>query len=184
MGISRMPNGPLNIFPIVAKIAGMKTTTFNNLLQQVRDRNAARLIQTARLANTLAKIVSGRNRRLFYGVKTRAVDQMIARMGLLTDVGDISIDGDAIVGVRFTNAAWHVKFSQLSEPSQSMVVAKLTAALAMAASPTGGSLPNFELSGQTFASIEDFSKASQESTHQPATRQVRPEHQTVGAAHE
>ncbi len=151
---------------------------FESMLDNLRQANADRLIQTARSANALAKLATGKNRRMFYGVKTRAIDQLIGRMRILTSVGDLSLDGDVIVGVRFAHVAFHVKFSQLSKESQSIVIANLTAALT--APHAVQSTANRKFSEQAFEYLTDLADTNDTGSVGPQRLQLQ-QQQTVGS---
>jgi hypothetical protein len=130
----------------------MKKTPFKTVVESFKSRNGARVMQNARSANALAKVMSGNNRQLLYAVKSRAVDHLIARMDLLTDVSDLSLERGVIIGVRFSYGALHVKFTHLSLESQAIVVAKLASAV-----DTGKSVANSIKS--------DIAEAFLDSTH-------------------
>jgi hypothetical protein len=111
-------------------------------------------MSTAQSANALAKMTSGPTSQTLYGIKARAIDHMVSHMSLLTGVGDLSMEGDVIIGVRFVNGALHVKFNQLSAPSQAIVVAKLTATVESALS-VGSSISQPKLIESFLSSTPD-----------------------------
>src|SRR5262245_20711686 len=113
----------------VARTKFRRSRSFRENIESVKSQNAALVMQTARRAGDLAASAIGTTRELLLKIKARAVDHMVAELGLLSNVSGLSIGEEVTVGLRFEDALLHVGFNLLSPRSQAIVIEKISAAV-------------------------------------------------------
>lgn len=101
-----------------------RASSFSEYLEQNRDRLARRLIEKAYVANRIAKVCVGRQRKRLYGLKTRYLSAAFALMpnSFLVDSRTIVGNGTVLVGV--TSSAgfrFHVCIEEVSKEREAVL---------------------------------------------------------------
>lgn len=94
----------------------MKNTkpTFNEILIQTGWKNSGKLMAKARLANRLAKTSRGRNRRIAYGVKAKALKFLVEKMPNKVSIRqDIKLTEFVVIELRNTQSGLHTPITNL-----------------------------------------------------------------------
>jgi hypothetical protein len=88
--------------------------TFNEIVSQNEKTNSERLMKKARLANRLAKRKYGKQKRVAYAVKSKALGSLVKKMPARVDIRkDIILTDFVVVELKNTNAGLHFPINQL-----------------------------------------------------------------------